>query len=159
MVNINLTADYVISAMLADEGQGTLSNLKLQKLLYYIEAWHLGIFGTRFYDPEEHFEAWVHGPVNRTIYNRFIQSKYLYSDITLADRQDTNPTLSKDDKEFVDYILENYGKYSGMELETMTHNEMPWKEARNGLGVFDACNKIIPFESMKSYYSQRYAQL
>lgn len=159
MADINLTADYVISAMLADGEKGVLSNLKLQKLLYYIEAWHLGIFGTRFYEPKVTFEAWVHGPVNRIIYERFAPNKYLYSEITLQDRLNTNPVLSKEDKEFVDYILENYGKYSGMELEGMTHQEGPWIEARNGIGAFESCVKQISEESMKSFYGQKYAQL
>lgn len=159
MADINLTADYVISAMLADGGKGALSNLKLQKLLYYIEAWHLGILGTNFYSPSENFEAWVHGPVNRNVYERFAETKFLYSDISLNDRINNNPQLNKDDKEFVDYILENYGRFTGMDLETMTHNEQPWQEARGGLGPFDACNKIISVETMKSYYQNRYARL
>lgn len=159
MADINLTADYVISAMLADRGNGTLSNLKLQKLLYYIEAWHLGILGTKFYSPDEDFEAWVHGPVNRSVYERFADSKYLYSPITLDDRQNKDPQLEKEDKEFVDYILDNYGQFSGMELETMTHNETPWIEARAGYGTFDACDKVILADTMIAYYHHRYEQL
>lgn len=159
MADINLTADYVISAMLADGEHGTLSNLKLQKLLYYIEAWHLGILGTRFYNPQVNFKAWVHGPVNRTIYARFAENKYLYSQITLNDRLIADPHLEKEDKEFVDYILENYGQFSGMELEAMTHNETPWIEAREGCAPFDACDNIISVDKMRAYYHQRYVQL
>lgn len=159
MTDINLTADYVISAMLADGQHGTLSNLKLQKLLYYIEAWHLGILGTRFYSPEVGFEAWVHGPVNRLVYERFEKTKYLYSEITMDDRLNNNPRLNSEDKEFVDYILENYGRFSGMDLETMTHNELPWQEARGGIGPFDACNRIISVDTMKSFYQKIYARL
>lgn len=159
MADINLTADYVISAMLADGEHGTLSNLKLQKLLYYIEAWHLGILGTRFYNPQVSFRAWVHGPVNKQIYERFVDSKYLYSQITLNDRQIENPQLEGEDKEFVDYILDNYGQFSGVELEAMTHNEAPWMEARQGCGPFEACDNRISVDTMKAYYQQRYEQL
>ena len=158
MAQINTVADYIISALLSD-GNGFLSNLKLQKLLYYVEAWHLGIMGSRFYNPEEYFEAWVHGPVNRTIYERFSETKYLYSDITLEDRREKNPSLSKDDREFVDYILEYYGKLSGMELETLTHKEAPWIEARGGIEPFEACTKKISVETMQRYYHEIYERI
>lgn len=159
MADINLTADYIISAMLADGEKGMLSNLKLQKLLYYIEAWHLGIVDSRFYNPDENFEAWVHGPVNRTIYNRFNATKYLYSDITLDDRIDTNPVLAPEDKDFVDYILEYYGKLNGMVLEAMTHSEIPWIDARKGIGPFESCTNVISVETMRAYYKNKYEQL
>ena len=64
----------------------SMSPKKLQKILYYAYAWTLALLN----DDEEHlnnrlfdskFEAWVHGPVNREIYNRFNPAKYLYSEI------------------------------------------------------------------------------
>lgn len=46
-----------------------MSNKKLQKLAYYVYAWHVTIYGTGIADMN--FEAWEHGPVCRTLYNRY----------------------------------------------------------------------------------------
>ena len=66
------------------------------------------------------FEAWIHGPVNREIYNRFNSTKYLYSEINIDDCMNHNVSLSSEDAEFIDFILENYLKYSGAELERLS---------------------------------------
>ena len=79
MMNVNDVVDYIILRVNADE-QNVLINLKLQKLLFYTQAWHLAIHSDRLFDGE--FQAWVHGPVNREIYDRFVgQGKSLYSEI------------------------------------------------------------------------------
>ena len=80
--NINTVADYIILRLTSDE-ENTLINLKLQKLLYYLQAWSLGINNERFLNCK--FEAWVHGPVCRELYNRFRASKTLYSFISKDD--------------------------------------------------------------------------
>lgn len=87
------------------------------------------------------FEAWIHGPVNREIYNRFNSTKYLYSEINIDDCMNHNVSLSSEDAEFIDFILENYLKYSGAELERLSHNEMPWIETRGDLNVNERCDK------------------
>lgn len=74
--DVNLIADYIIIRLNSDE-KSNLINLKLQKLLYYLQAWSLGINGERFI--ESPFEAWVHGPVSKVLYDRFKSTKNLYS--------------------------------------------------------------------------------
>lgn len=73
--DINDVADYVILRLNQDEENNLLINLKLQKLLYYIQAWSLAIRGRIFFEGE--FQAWVHGPVSPTLYNRFKTNKSL----------------------------------------------------------------------------------
>lgn len=86
--DINIIADYIILRLNADEKMD-LINLKLQKLLYYLQAWALGINKERFLNSS--FEAWVHGPVCRTLYDRFKSSKNLYSFISSDDVEDRTP--------------------------------------------------------------------
>ncbi len=71
---------------------GTYLNvLKLHKLLYYCQAWSLA-FGRGPLFPQNSFQAWVHGPVSRAIYDRFVQTKAMYSPVGLADvRQGFDP--------------------------------------------------------------------
>jgi uncharacterized phage-associated protein len=128
-------------------------NLKLQKLLYYLQAWSLGIYKLPFLKCE--FEAWVHGPVCRELYDRF---KGLYSFVSCAPREFTRE-IAEADRDFIDYILENYGGFSGSELESMTHQEDPWIEARKGLTTYQASNKVISQEKMQDYYGKKWNQL
>ncbi len=66
-MDIQYVCDYVITKM---EGAGkTLSVLKLQRLLYFAQGWHLAYFGDPFF--EGRFQAWAQGPINREIYDRF----------------------------------------------------------------------------------------
>lgn len=156
--NVNVIADYVIQRLNADENVN-LINLKLQKLIYYLQAWSLGMIGERFVDSS--FEAWVHGPVCRELYDRFKETKTLYSFMSMEDVACADPASSIDprDRDFINYILDNYAGFSGVELEAMTHKEAPWKEARRGLAPMDACNNVISEDTMREYYGQRWKRI
>lgn len=156
MNTINDIADYIISKIKLEDERASLINLKLQKLLYYVQAWSYGINNKPMF--AGNFEAWVHGPVCREIYDRFNSTKYLYSEISLEDRINPEVKLSSEDAEFVDFILENYSKYSGAELESLSHSEEPWIETRGNLGVNERCDKVISPELMTKYYAKRWAE-
>lgn len=152
MNSIHDITDYIILRVKSEDRFASLINLKLQKLLYYVQAWSYGINKKPMFDGE--FEAWIHGPVNREIYNRFNSTKYLYSEINIDDCMNHNVSLSSEDAEFIDFILENYLKYSGAELERLSHNEMPWIETRGDLNVNERCDKVITPELMIEYYGK-----
>ncbi len=157
MYSINDIADYIISRVKTEDKNASLINLKLQKLLYYVQAWSYGINKKPMFDGG--FEAWIHGPVNRFIYDRFNSNKYLYSEINLDDRLNKDVTLLSEDAEFVDFILENYLKYSGAELERLSHSEMPWVKTRGDLGVNERCNKEISSELMQEFYGKKWEEI
>lgn len=154
----SLITDYVILSLNCDEDY-YLINLKLQKLLYYIQAWSLGINGYPMI--KGHFEAWVHGPVCMELYNRFKDTKSLYSSIAEEDVLNKYPKdkINSEDTEFIDYILENYARYSGSQIEAMTHSEDPWINARKGYGPMERCHIEITEEAMKDYYAKKYESL
>lgn len=156
--DVNIVVDYVIMSLNGDESF-SLINLKLQKLMYYIQAWSLGINKVAMMDAR--FEAWVHGPVCRQLYNRFKETKSLYSVITKEDILNVNAAdeIASDDKEFIDYILENFARYSGTQLESMTHSELPWIEARGGVGQMEHCENQISEETMKDFYGKKYEEI
>src|SRR5438309_1654340 len=120
-MNIQDACDYIIVRL--TEGGGFLNVLKLHKLLYYCQAWSLA-FGRGPLFPQN-FQAWVHGPVSRDVYDRFVQSKAMYSPVVMADvRQDFNPmSLAEKDRGLINSILEVYAPLSGDQLEEMTHIE------------------------------------
>lgn len=156
--NVNTIVDYFILRLNSDENMN-LINLKLQKLLYYLQAWSLGITRERFIDCS--FEAWVHGPVCREVYNRFKDTKTLYSFITSNEVIDNTPEMSigAEDIDFINFILDNYAGFSGAELEAMTHKETPWIEARKGLAPMQGCRNEISDELMREYYGYRWKQI
>lgn len=157
MYDINDVCDYVILRANADEAF-PINNLKLQKLLFYIQAWHLAFYDEPFFNGK--FQAWVHGPVNREIYERFRAKKFLYSDITKSDvlSQDLEDTFTSDDIDHMNNVLDTYLRFSGMQLEALTHSEEPWIITRKGYSSFDICEKDIDEEIIKNYYKTILAQ-
>lgn len=153
--NVNDVADYIILSLNSDE-QYCLINLKLQKLVYYVQAWSLGINKEPFM--EGRFEAWVHGPVCRQLYERFKDTKSLYALMDNKDVLNNNVfnTIAKEDAEFIDYILENYARFAGTQLEAMTHSEAPWIEARGNAYPMERCHNEITQESMLKFYGHKY---
>jgi uncharacterized phage-associated protein len=138
----------------------TVSPKKLQKLVYYVEAWHLVHFNSELID--ENFEAWVHGPVVPELYQDLKQ--FGYNDIqVINDELDSSEeriekvakenNLTEDQIELIYSVLNKYGTLSSFELEMLTHSEQPWIEARQGYPPHERCTNVIPKDRMKEFYS------
>lgn len=95
------------------------------------------------------------------MYNRFKDTKSLYSFITDEDvlNKSSKGEICSEDIEFIDYILENYARYSSSQIEAMTHNETPWINAREGCGPMERCHTAITEEAMMNYYAKKYEGL
>ena len=125
-----------------------LTNLKLQKLVYYSQAWYLANKKKPLFNGK--FEAWIHGPVNYKLYKRF--KKYKWRPIT----HDVDlPKLPPKIVGFLDEIINAYGDETAYSLERMTHHERPWAEARRDLEPDESSSKVISEEVMKEYYGSR----
>lgn len=156
--SVNTIADYVIMQVNRDSLY-SLVTLKLQKLMYYIQAWSLRIRHKLCFKGE--FEAWIHGPVNRELYDRFKSTKTLFSQITAKDISDEKAisAIDTDTKEFIGFVLDNYAGYGSVQLEAMTHNETPWKEARKGYSPAERCTVEISEKLMESYYAEKWKEI
>jgi uncharacterized phage-associated protein len=157
MANIHDITDYVISRLVT--GGVQLNQLKLQKLLYYIQAWHLAHLDKPIVHAR--FQAWVHGPVNREVFDRFKGKKMLYSAMTTDDiREDFNSeqSLSSEQRAFIDAVLNVYAPLAGDQLEAMTHQEDPWVKARGHLGPDQRCETEIDEAIMSTVYRSRIQQ-
>ncbi len=124
-----------------------LTNLKLQKLLYFSQAWHLAFYENPLFDDE--IQAWVHGPVVPNIYRQF--KKYEWHPI---DEQPAEPKLNDSLVSYLKEIVDYYGNYSAYELEKITHTSKPWLLARKDLPDDAPSNEIISNESMRTYYQE-----
>lgn len=151
-IDINDAVDYIIGRH-ADE-DGSLSILKLQKLLYYVQAWHLAFGRGPLFAGK--FQAWVHGPVSRQVYDRFKETHSLFSAVVAQDiRAEFNPeALPAEARDHIDEILDAYGQFSGLQLENMTHGEAPWIQARGRLKSFERCETEINEGLMREFYEK-----
>jgi len=152
-MDINDVCDYII--LKVNRAGESLNNIKLQKLLYYTQAWHLAFYDTKFF--ENRFQAWIHGPVNREIYDRFVATKSLYSDITEDDIREGFDLgkLKEEEIHHIDKIIYAYINFSGPQLEEMTHRETPWIKAREGYRPTQRCEDYINENLMRDYYKER----
>jgi uncharacterized phage-associated protein len=140
----NLVAECVIS--LSHEKQSPVSNLKLQKLLYYSQAWHLALYRDPLFD--EDTEAWVHGPVVPAVFRYYRDCRWnSIPDARIHNAYSFRPHLEE--------VWKAYGSFNAYDLERLTHSEDPWKIARTGLAPDASSNNIISKQSMLEYYSKR----
>lgn len=122
-----------------------ISNLKLQKLLYYCQGWHLAVRGEPLFG--DRLEAWVHGPVQPGVYGSYKHYKWL--SIT---EEIPEVDLTPEEIGVIQEVLAVYGSDSGYKLELRTHTEAPWIAARGGIPNDQESNSVIPPEAMLQYF-------
>ena len=117
----------------------TLSNLKLQKLLYYMQGFHLAFFDEPFFN--ESIEAWTYGPVVPVVFQEF--KKYKKRSIN-PDNYHDDLVLTDDEQQMFDMVYSEYNRYSAVALMNMTHTEGPWKN--HGMG------DVITNEELRAFF-------
>jgi uncharacterized phage-associated protein len=139
-MTVHDVAAYILSR------RGRMSAMKLQKLLYYSQAWSLvwddrPLFGARV-------EAWANGPVIPVIYREH-RGKFLVG----RDWPKGDPD-ALDDKaqETVDAVLKFYGDKDSLWLSNLSHQEAPWRDARKGFAPGERCENEITHAAMAEYY-------
>lgn len=134
---------------------GPMSHLKLQKLLFYCDAYHLAYFDQELM--EDKFEAWMHGPVSRKVYNSLKDKSMLYAELSYSessfdDADKEFAKLTHDQQDLITSVLKDLSAWTGMELERATHKERPWIEAHKGYAEADKCLEIISKEITRDFY-------
>ncbi len=141
-INVFDIASYILLKL------GKMTTMRLQKLVYYCQAWSLVWDEKPLFS--ERIEAWSNGPV---IPKLFFQHKGLFfieqSDLGLG-----NPNkLSEQQKDSINAVLKYYGKKNSQWLIELSHMEEPWKQARRGIPEGLNCNREIKLIDMANYYS------
>lgn len=142
------TADSVARYFLCKtrEYGDLVTNLKLQKLVYYAQAWFLALHNEPLF--ADRLEAWVHGPVQPDLYRRWKQ--FGWNPITaelICPQFDDNRIVPH-----LDEIIDVYGDLTGHHLERLVHQEEPWRKARRGLPPDEQSHAVISHEDMKTFY-------
>jgi len=140
-VSVLDVAKYILN------NDGSMSAMKLQKLCYYSQAWHL------VWDDEilfsDRIEAWANGPVAPTLYDKHRGLFTVRADQITGAR---TAKLDRSQRESIDSVRKFYGKKSGAQLSELTHREAPWREARRGVAPGEPSTKAISVASMAEYY-------
>ena len=141
MISAQEVAKYFLYLAEAKDDE-EISNLKLQKLLYYAQGFNLAIFDKVLF--QERIMRWAHGPVVPDIYHiykRYGNAPIPYDEAVSIELFDT------DAQELLQEVYSVYGQFSASALRNMTHHEPPWLEAED--------NGVISNGSMKRYFKTR----
>jgi uncharacterized phage-associated protein len=120
-------------------------------LVYYAQAWSLVLNNKKLFDDE--IEAWVHGPAVRNLYFKF--KDFGFNPIDIEFDPEIENKISSEDKELLDEVWKVYGKYDANYLEILTHSELPWQKAREGLDLAELSSKEINTDVMKDFYTKK----
>lgn len=140
-------AQYFLAQTSEDAGD-LISNLKLQKLVYYAQGFSLALHETPLF--AEPIEAWLHGPVVPELYQRY--KTYGSGHIPHPEGFDLN-SFSHRERELLDEVYEFYGQYSAWRLRQLTHAETPWKQSYR-----DGCNQLICHDLMHRFFLTQIVQ-
>ena len=146
MTNVRDIANWFLS-------HDSMTHKKVQKLCYYAQAWYCALYdGSPLFSDE--IQAWVHGPVIPSLYP--VYADYKWSAIPKADFDAS--TLDEKVTDVLDAVYNTYGELSGDQLESLTHSEDPWIEARGALKPWELSTTPISCASMRRYYARKYEQ-
>lgn len=139
MYSVHDIAKYIVKKY------GPISAMKLQKLVYYSQAWSLvweerPLFKNRI-------EAWAAGPVVPSLYSEH-RGRFLITSWPHGDEK----KLIEDDRETVDAVVRYYGKTTAQQLSDLTHREAPWVNARKGAPDGVRGNSPISDADLAEYY-------
>ncbi|MFC2009753.1 Panacea domain-containing protein [Chloroflexota bacterium] len=139
MANVCDVAKYILSK------HGPMTTMKLQKLVYYCQAWSVVWDSKPIF--KEKIESWASGPVVRKLYEKH-RGKYKVSTLRSGDIN----KLKSEEIETIDAVLKFYGHRSAQWLSELTHIEAPWNEARKGIPKGANCSNEITLSSLEEYY-------
>lgn len=142
MPSVHDVARYIL------QKRGSMSTWKLQKLVYYSQAWHYVWEDEQLFS--EPVQAWADGPVVPELFKEH-RGKYTISTSTYKQGSLRHLTVSQ--RGSIDAVLDFYGDKSGHWLSELTHKEAPWKDARAGLAKNERGHKEIDLEAMGRYYA------
>lgn len=134
-------AKYFLAQSSEDAGD-LISNLKLQKLVYYAQGFCLALNGRPLF--EERIEAWLHGPVVPELYHQY---KDCGSGHIPHPKGFDLDVFTTEERELLDEVYEFYGQYSAWRLRQLTHDETPWRE-----NYREGSNQVISQESMSRFF-------
>ncbi|WP_341717421.1 DUF4065 domain-containing protein [Micromonospora sp. FIMYZ51] len=146
-----MTSAHDVAAAVLGE-LGSMTAMKLEKLVYYCQGWHLAREGRPLF--QEAIEAWRQGPVVPLLYRHHrrqrVVSEWPHGEASRL----TPPQVAT-----VRYVTSSYGQFSAAELSVMTHNELPWRAARGALPEAASSTEQLDVDLMRRYFARQVANV
>lgn len=146
MATVGDVARYILDVLAPDRFGTRVTAWKLQKLVYYSQAWSLVWDEAPLFDAE--IQAWANGPVTPELYQQHRGRFRLYA----GDISGDPATLTAEQRDTINQVLKFYGDKSSQWLSDLTHTEAPWIGAREGVPDGASSQNVITHESMAAYY-------
>jgi len=143
-----MTSVKDVSKIVIQKSAEPVSNLKLQKLLYYVQGWSLALNDQLAF--HEEIQAWVHGPVVPAAFYEY--KHFRWNPIEIPPER---VSISEAEISHVVNVMATYGKFTAYQLESLTHEEEPWINARVGLDPKMSSRAVITPEAMKKFFSKK----
>jgi len=150
MIDCLNVARYFIIRAYEDGIEAEMTNMKVQKLLYYAQSLHLALYNEPLF--AEEIQAWRYGPVCPPAYKFY--SEFEAKQLPIPDKESLLQ-LPREKKELLEEIWEYFGGYHAYKLSDMTHVEFPWKKARKGLPLQASSTEPILLNDMKELGYQK----
>ena len=150
MIDCLNAARYFIMRAYEDGLEAEMTNMKVQKLLYYAQSLHLALYNEPLFEAE--IQAWRYGPVCPPAYKFY--SEFEAKQLPIP-QQESLLQLPSEKKELLEEIWEYFGGYHAYGLSDMTHVEFPWKKARKGLPPQASSTEPILLNDMKELGYQK----
>jgi uncharacterized phage-associated protein len=154
MIDCLTVARYFIIKAYQDGIEAEMTNMKVQKLLYYAQSLHLAMYDQPLFTEE--IQAWRYGPVCPPAYRFY--SEFEAKQLPIPS-QELLSEISENYKQLLEEVWEYFGGYHAYRLSDMTHLEFPWKKARQGLPPQAASTTVILLEDLKALGNEKLDQI
>lgn len=150
MYNVSDVAKFFLS-------KESMSPKKLQKMVYYAYGWTLALLNNAVDDLEFHLfsnriEAWIHGPVIPDLYQEY--KSYGWQDVPKCNAA-VEQAFSSDVLDILEQVWDAYGSFSANQLEMFSHQEAPWRNAREGVPAYAASSNVISDKDMFVFFNEQ----
>ncbi|MEY8562770.1 Panacea domain-containing protein [Eggerthellaceae bacterium 3-80] len=145
MANVITVATYALHKL------GCTSTMKLQKVVFYSQAYHL----VEHQEPlfEEEIQAWINGPVVSELFQTH-KGQFVIDDSYLDERcPEAEQELTDEERASIDHVVNILNNFTGVQLSELTHNEDPWQQARGNCAPNIHSKAPISRDSIYGYYS------
>ena len=131
-------AEYIIER--CNQKNKSISNLKLQKILYFVQAQFIVEFGTPCFD--NIMQAWDYGPVVPDVYHKY----KVYGNTNIPSYGNKRFNFEQDEQQTLDTTIDSASEYAASRLVEITHNQSPWIDA------YKKADETITPESIRKFF-------
>jgi uncharacterized phage-associated protein len=150
MVSCLDVSRYFIVKAYEDGREAQMTNMKVQKLLYYSQSLHLALYDQPLFNEE--IQAWRYGPVCPPAYSFY--SNFEAQQLPIPSKEFL-AGIHNDAVTLLEEVWEYFGEHHAYLLSDMTHLEFPWKKARRGLHPHASSTEAILPEDMRELGKQK----